>query len=109
MPLLEVRQLRTEQDAQTLRFGREVLRIHHVEYGCSCCGRHGVAGEGREEVPALAEGLDDGARGYNRSDGIAVAHRFAEGDDIGCHSLACEAPHALSDPAETCLYFVGDE
>ena len=55
-----------------------------------------------------ANALGDLAAGDDRPDRMAVAHRLAEGDDVGDDPEPLERPHRLARPAVPALDLVGD-
>ena len=72
-------------------------------------GRHGAAGERAEELRLAAERLDVAAAGDDGGDRVAVAHRLAEGDDVGDQPGADERPQVVAGPAEARLHLVGHD
>ena len=100
--------LRAQRLADRRRVCDEVLVLEHVQDRQGRRARDRVAAEGREEGRPRAEPVHDLGPGDDRGDRVAVAHRLSEGDDVGGHAPAREAPQ-LARPAIAGLHLVGDE
>src|SRR5687768_12501525 len=73
-------------------------------------GRHRdrVAAERAEHVAAGAELLSDLAPCEDGRDGMAVAHRLAEGDEVGLDAQALVRPQRGAGPAVAALNLIRD-
>ena len=84
------------------------LVLDHVEHGERGRARHRVAAERAEEHRLVAEPCGDVAPRDDRGDRVAVAHRLAEGDEVGHDAEALERPHGVAGAAVAALDLVGD-
>ena len=70
---------------------------------------HRIAAEGVEITKGVAKPRHDLRRRHQSGDRVAVAHRFAEGDDVGRDSLALMRPEMATRAAKTRLNFIADQ
>ena len=70
---------------------------------------HRIAAEGVEITKGVAKPRHDLRRRHQSGDRVAVAHRFAEGDDVGRNALTLMRPEMAARTAEARLHFVADQ
>jgi hypothetical protein len=59
-------------------------------------------------VALTSEVVCDGPSGNNSSNGVSVADRFGDGDDVGPDAPLLETPEPMSQAAASDLHLVGD-
>ena len=109
MALREAFEARLESLPGPRRVLSQTLALDHFQHRESGDAGNRIAAGGAEEVGVRGEALGELAANHDRSDGMAVPDRLAEGDDVRDHSSSLEAPHVRTAAPEARLYFVRDE
>ena len=86
----------------------QVLVAHDVEHGEPDPSAHRAAARRREEAALGGETVGDRPRRDDGAEGMPVAHRLRDGDDVGHHPLLFAAPEVLAEASVADLHFVGD-